>query len=57
MRELAALSGRAESNLSRTLQTLAQYGFVRLSKPDGRRIVPEVAYDRVALDLALDRAA
>lgn len=57
LKELAELSGRAESNLSRTLQTLAHYGFVRLNKPDGRRIVPEVAYDRVALDLPLDRAA
>lgn len=57
LKELAALSGRAEGNLSRTLQTLAQYGFVRLNKAEGRRVVPEVLYDRVALDLPLDKAA
>ncbi len=57
LKELAGLSGRAESNLSRTLQTLAQYGFVRLTKAEGRRVVPEVLYDRVALDLPLDKAA
>ena len=57
LKELAALSGRAEGNLSRTLQTLAQYGFVRLNKMEGRRVVPEVLYDRVALDLPLDKAA
>ncbi|MBC7103604.1 MAG: helix-turn-helix domain-containing protein [Parvibaculum sp.] len=57
LKELAGLSGRAESNLSRTLQTLAQYGFVRLNKAEGRRVVPEVLYDRVALDLPLDKAA
>lgn len=57
LKELAGLSGRAESNLSRTLQTLAQYGFVRLNKAEGRRVVPEVRYDRVALDLPLDKAA
>jgi len=57
LKELAALSGRAEGNLSRTLQTLAQYGLVRLTKAEGRRVVPEVLYDRVALDLPLDKAA
>lgn len=57
LKELAALSGRAESNLSRTLQTLAQYGFIRLNKAEGRRVIPEVLYDRVALDLPLDKAA
>lgn len=58
LKELAGLSGRAEGNLSRTLQTLAQYGFVRLNKAEeGRRVVPEVLYDWVALDLPLDKAA
>ncbi len=32
VRELAVLTGRAESNLSRTLKTLAGYGFVRLER-------------------------
>ncbi|MDO8839438.1 MAG: helix-turn-helix domain-containing protein [Parvibaculum sp.] len=57
LKELAELSGRAEGNLSRTLRTMARYGLVRLDKADGRRIVPEVPWDRVALDMALERNA
>lgn len=57
LKELAALSGRAEGNLSRTLQTMARYGLVRLDKAEGRRIVAVVPYDRVALDLPLERNA
>lgn len=57
LKELATLSGRAEGNLSRTLQMLADYGLIRLKKTEGRRLVPEVLYDRVALDLPLDKAA
>jgi len=34
VRELAELTGRAESNLSRTLKTLAGYGFLRLERKD-----------------------
>lgn len=34
VRELAELTGRAESNLSRTLKTLAGYGLVRLERED-----------------------
>ena len=34
VRELAELTGRAESNLSRTLKTLAGYGFVRLERKE-----------------------
>lgn len=32
VKELAELTGRAESNLSRTLKTLEGYGFVRLER-------------------------
>lgn len=39
--ELAALSDRRKSNLSRTLNTLAKYGIVDLTKLNGR-IVPKV---------------
>ena len=51
--ELAALSGRKKSNLSRTLKTLSQYGFVELK--EGRRgtLVPRVSYDQVRLDVSL----
>jgi predicted transcriptional regulator len=53
MAELAKLSGRAESNLSRTLHTMERYRLVRLRKAARGRIVPEVPYDRVALDLRI----
>lgn len=52
MKELAVLSGRAESNLSRTLHTMARYGLVRLNKARGR-IVPEVPYERLELGLPI----
>jgi len=40
--ELAALSGRAPSNLSRTLKTLERHGLVRLHRSlDTRAIRPE----------------
>ena len=50
---LAELSGRKKSNLSRTLKTMSQYGFVKLK--EGRRgtLVPRVLYDRVSLDVSL----
>jgi predicted transcriptional regulator len=51
--ELEALSGRAKSNLSRTLRTLERYGLVTLDKrPDGR-LVPSVPFDRVAFEVPL----
>lgn len=41
--ELATLSGRAASNLSRTLRTLEQHQLVALHRSDGSRAVrPEV---------------
>jgi predicted transcriptional regulator len=49
--ELAALSGRAKSNLSRTLRTMEQYGLVRLEKGEGRKLSPRVTFDRVELML------
>jgi predicted transcriptional regulator len=53
MRELAQLSGRAESNLSRTLHTMERYGLVRLHKREAGRIVPEVPYERFRVDLPI----
>lgn len=50
---LAAASGRAKSNLSRTLHTMAQYGLVRFEKGEGRKIKPVVTFDKVELRLAL----
>jgi predicted transcriptional regulator len=51
--ELAQLTGRKKSNLSRTLKTMAGYGLVRLERGARGRIAPRVAYDRVELDLPL----
>ena len=50
---LAAASGRAKSNLSRTLQTMARYGLVRLEKGEGRKLRPVVTFEKVELRLAL----
>jgi predicted transcriptional regulator len=54
--ELAQLTGRAKSNLSRTLKTMAGYGLVRLQRGAGGRVTPRVVHDRVALELPLVRA-
>ena len=50
---LAAASGRAKSNLSRTLRTMARYGLVRLEKGEGRKLKPVVTFDKVELRLVL----
>jgi predicted transcriptional regulator len=50
---LAAASGRAKSNLSRPLATMARCGLVRLEKGEGRRLRPVVTFDRVELKLNL----
>jgi predicted transcriptional regulator len=49
--ELARITGKAKSNLSRTLKTMAGYGLVRLERGERGRITPRVTYDRVELDL------
>ena len=51
--ELARITGRAKSNLSRTLKTMESYGLVRLERGERGRIAPKVAHDRVELDLPL----
>jgi predicted transcriptional regulator len=51
--ELAELTGRAKSNLSRTLKTMEGYGLVRLERGERGRISPRVTHDRVELDLPL----
>jgi predicted transcriptional regulator len=51
--ELASLTGRKKSNLSRTLRTMEGYGLVRLERGERGRIAPKVGYDRVELELAL----
>ena len=53
MNELAARSGRALSNLSRTLRTMERYGLVRFEKGAGRTKAPRVVYSDVVLDVPL----
>jgi predicted transcriptional regulator len=48
---LATESGRAKSNLSRTLRTMERYGLVRLEKGDGRKLRPVVTFGQVELRL------
>ncbi len=50
---LAAVSGRAKSNLSRTLHTMARYGLVRLEKNERRKLRPIVTFDKVELKLSV----
>ncbi|MFO1071731.1 MAG: helix-turn-helix domain-containing protein [Geminicoccaceae bacterium] len=51
--ELARLTGRAKSNLSRTLKTMAAYGLIRLDRGARGRLVPRLAHERVSLELPL----
>lgn len=51
--ELAEISGRAESNLSRTLRTLEQYGLVHLDKGPKGRVVPRTQHTEITLDLKI----
>jgi predicted transcriptional regulator len=53
--ELAHLTGRKKSNLSRTLKTMAGYGLVRLDRGERGRLAPKVTHERVELDLPLVR--
>ena len=51
--ELAARTGRAKTNLSRTLKTLELYGLVQFEKGKGRTRLPRTPYTEVVLDLLL----
>lgn len=56
LEELSEITGRAVSNLSRTMKTMESYGLVRMEKK-GRKRAPKVVHDRVELALPLiDRA-
>ena len=56
LEELAEITGRAKSNLSRTLKKMVSYGLVHMEK-DGRRHAPRVIHDRIELDLPLTERA
>jgi predicted transcriptional regulator len=49
--ELVALTGRAQPNVSRSLQMLARHGLVRLVR-NGRDVRPEPVASAVRVDLA-----
>ena len=51
--ELEALSGRAKSNLSRTLKSMARFGLVELRKGEGGTLKPHVPYEEIKLDLPI----
>ena len=55
--ELAELSGRSRSNLSRTLKTMSRYGLVELKKGERGALVPRVPCDQVRLDISLTQPA
>ena len=54
--ELAKIAGRAQSNVSRTLKTMAGYGLIRMEKGRGLKLTPKLAYDRIELMLPLTAA-
>ncbi|MFC6447446.1 HVO_A0114 family putative DNA-binding protein [Shinella zoogloeoides] len=54
--ELAKISGRAQSNVSRTLKTMAGYGLIRMEKARGLKLTPKLAYDRIELVMPLTAA-
>lgn len=51
--ELATLSNRKKSNLSRTLRTMESYGLVELQQGEKRRLIPKVLYEHIVLDVLL----
>ena len=51
--ELAELSGRKKSNLSRTLKTMEHYGLVSLKEGPRGSVIPYVPYSRIELNLSL----
>jgi len=51
--ELAMLTGRQKSNLSRTLKTMERYGLVQLKRGARGAIVPKVACQSISLALPL----
>jgi len=52
LKELEELTGRAKSNLSRTLKTLERYGIVELNKINNA-IVPEVKATQFTVEFGL----
>ena len=53
LQALVERTGRAKSNLSRTLKTMERYGLVRMEKRPNRALAPRVTFDDIRLDLSL----
>jgi predicted transcriptional regulator len=53
LQELADKTGRAKSNLSRTLKTMESYGLVQFENGHGRNRAPRVNYTDLSLDVPL----
>ena len=51
--ELATLAGQSRSRISRTLMTMTQYGLVEFQVGEQGRLIPQVAYDQVRLEVSL----
>ena len=51
--ELETTSGRAKSNLSRTLKSMERFGLVELLKGEGGAVRPSVPYEEIQLDLPI----
>lgn len=51
--ELAKLSGRQQSNLTRTLRTMERYQFVALNRSTNGKKAPSVPYQRVSCEFEL----
>lgn len=55
--ELAALSGRAVSSVSRTLKRMENLGLVQMKREKYGRVVPRVPYSDIVLDLSIGSRA
>lgn len=53
LEELSRITGRAKSNLSRTLRTMESYGLVEIERGERGRLKASVTHDRVQLELPL----
>src|SRR5437879_6277871 len=51
--ELAVLTGRRPSNLSRTLKTMSRYGLIKLVPGKRGSVAPEVLVRELRMDLSL----
>lgn len=52
--DLAGITGRKKSNLSRTLKTMERYGIVKLERGGHGKVVPKVPYGAITVDLPLE---